>query len=83
MHCGGGRAYKGLLTLLKDEGVETSRPFQNEYALACPECGHEINGMFNWCPRCGSRMVPYQCEYCQGIIPRDARTCPGCGAPAG
>lgn len=82
MHCGGGRAYKGLLNLLKEEEKDENRHSPEGSSSVCPECGYKISGRFDWCPQCGSRLMPYACEYCQGIIPRDAINCPRCGAPA-
>ena len=51
--------------------------------IQCPECGWALNKHFTWCPSCGFRLVPTQCEYCNGLVPRDAQNCPGCGAPVG
>jgi RNA polymerase subunit RPABC4/transcription elongation factor Spt4 len=83
MHCGRERgAFLGILRTLREEHKEAPKQSQPRMSLSCPECGHDIIGAYNWCPRCGSRIVPFHCDYCQGIIPRDAVTCPRCGAPA-
>lgn len=47
----------------------------------CAKCGYDLQGDYFWCPNCGARTKPYQCAYCQGLVPLDAETCTHCGAP--
>jgi len=48
----------------------------------CPECNWEITGSFSWCPKCGTRLKPFHCGYCDSIFSKDLSECPHCGAPA-
>ena len=84
MPCGGGFR-SGLASLWAIAGQSNSEddtfPHQDDVQTRCPDCGWKITEAFLWCPQCGNRLRPYQCDYCKGHIPKDAVDCPRCGAP--
>lgn len=84
MRCGG--RSPGLLTaLLVGSQLTRVSPVamkQSQKAeVHCPKCGYALTDNFAWCPNCGARSKPYQCTYCQGLVPIDAESCIHCGAP--
>ena len=83
MPCGGMRPGLAALWALGSEQVQKDGLDSQEVKnwAKCPECGWQITGEFSWCPKCGTRLSPYQCDYCRGIVPKDQQECPRCGAP--
>lgn len=84
MPCGGSRSGLAGLWAIGGKLVqgEESAPNRISGQTRCPDCGWRIAGDFDWCPQCGLRLKPYQCDYCQGTILQDIQECPRCGAPA-
>lgn len=83
MPCGGMRSGLAGLWAVGGKFVEkdeSSTPHISEMTR-CPDCGWQITEEFTWCPQCGSRLKPYKCEYCRGLIIMPAEACPRCGAP--
>jgi len=84
MPCGGGFR-PGLANLLAIGGQSNTEdellPNHDDFRTRCPDCGWKITDEFSWCPQCGNRLKPYQCDYCKGTLPKDAVDCPRCGAP--
>lgn len=83
MPCGRmGFGLAGLWTLAGEQKQKITNSAQDDRALVhCPECNWEITGNFSWCPKCGTRLKPFQCAYCDSIYPRNLPECPHCGAP--
>jgi predicted RNA-binding Zn-ribbon protein involved in translation (DUF1610 family) len=90
MHCGGRRS--GLLTALlvgsqlaRDRSDSEPHPASQAASQAdpvqCPTCGWRIDKDYAWCPQCGARLQPFQCEYCRSMVPAEAENCTHCGAP--
>jgi len=84
MPCGGRfNLLEGVRVILQDSleiDKDTAAKMDQSH---CPDCGLAISKNFTWCPGCGYRLFPYQCDYCGGQVPRNADLCPRCGAPAG
>lgn len=81
-----GRMGSGLASLWAIAG-ERKQNFidsaeSDKVLVHCPECHWQITGNFASCPKCGTRLKPFRCEYCDSIFPRDLSECPHCGAPA-
>jgi RNA polymerase subunit RPABC4/transcription elongation factor Spt4 len=59
---------------------ESDAPTANQQTR-CPDCSFGLSEKFSWCPRCGSRLKSFTCDYCQGTVPDNEEECPHCGAP--
>lgn len=60
-------------------GLEQS---QQETKIECRECGTEINSKLNFCPECGSEILPakkQKCSNCESLVASEAKFCPECG----
>lgn len=84
MACGGmGSGLAKLWALAGEQDLKVSdTQDENKKFVKCPECNWEITGSFTWCPKCGTRLKPFQCAYCNSIYSRELSECPLCGAPA-
>ena len=80
-----GRMGFGLANLWALAGENVQQKPDSEAAdkvfTHCPECNWKITGDFSWCPKCGRRLRPFQCEYCKNYFSREKSECPHCGAP--
>lgn len=81
-----GRMSSGLASLLVMAGEQKQRTFDSGDPMRgivnCPQCNWEITGSFSWCPKCGTRLKPFQCAYCNSFYSRELSECPHCGATA-
>lgn len=80
-----GKSGMGLAALLaiggKAVGFDPATSQIPDLLTKCPECGWEVALDFSWCPKCGFRLSPYQCEYCRSMVPKALDECAHCGAP--
>lgn len=84
MPCGRmGSGLASLWTLAGEQEQKITNPGDSDKTFVhCPECNWQITGNFTWCPKCGTRLKPIQCEYCKSSYSKDLSECPHCGAPA-
>ncbi|OPY33830.1 MAG: Double zinc ribbon [Methanomassiliicoccales archaeon PtaU1.Bin124] len=57
----------------------------NDFEFECPECGTQIHGNVDKCPKCGvefeiEEVLEAECPECGKTVPVDAAQCPACGA---